>query len=247
VMLLPAVGQAQFMITTRNDVEYIGIISSQDKDSLKLKTLNDKLVSFSRENIQSVDTLKTRVELRDGEVYIGTIKGINEKEYVLISDNAGERKIQRDMLINLQISYIEDDFSNWAVVDKDYQLKLENKYSMFGTTLGAPGVFNFVFGYQFGKVAVRGSLGFSWFWTGAQANLMYNISKYKHFEHNLSIVSGIINRLDDEELGYIGLYYDLNYNNFFLEFGPVFLTQFGHPYQQIVPMASVGYVHRFND
>ncbi|MCK5853544.1 hypothetical protein KAH27_10995, partial [bacterium] len=234
VMLLPAVTKAQFMITTRNDVEYIGIISGQDKDSVNLKTLDAKLLSFSRENIQSVDTLKTRVELRDGEVYIGTIKEINEKEFVLISDNAGERKIQRNMIINLQISYIENNFSNWPVVDQDYQLKSKNTYSMFGTTLGAPGVFNFVFGYQFGKVAVRGSLGYGWFLTGAQANLMYNISKYKHFEHNLSIVSGVINRIDNEELGYIGLYYDLNYNNFFLEFGPVFLTQFGHPYQRIV-------------
>ncbi|MCK5740957.1 MAG: hypothetical protein KAH48_01965 [Chlorobi bacterium] len=250
VFIASTVGsRAQMLIKTTQGEEYIGIVSSQDKDSLSLRTFENKDLRFSYTNIDTPVKMKTRIELQSGEIYIGTISKISEKEYVLISENTGEIKIQTDQIVDIQLAAVDGKFTYFDNVRNfdasEHENKSKDKYHMFGATFGYPDLINLLYGYQFDKIGFRISGG-TILWTfGLKGSIVYNIFKSEYTEHSLAITtawSSGFSRLIPEGNSY-GVTYSINLFGLFAEFG---IGRTIDVYKEIFFIGQAGIVWRFN-
>ncbi len=250
--------QAQYLLTDFNGEEYLGIIINETRDSLSIKTLEDKEFRLCRDSIEYADTMKTRIELQSNEVYIGPVVRTNEKEFVILSADSDEIVIQRDLITDIQICDIDGDFTFKSIIRgadgkeyPDFEV-VKDKYHMFGATFGYPGYMNLLFGYQGDKFGFRMSIGYIGAGAGIKASCLYNLHKSKYVEHSIAITAGasiVIANSPYNGISY-GLTYSLNAFGIFAEIG----VALGADLAGMVSRDSaspkvigqVGYVWRFN-
>ncbi|MCK5740958.1 MAG: hypothetical protein KAH48_01970, partial [Chlorobi bacterium] len=157
---------AQYLLTDFQGEEYLGVIINETGDSLSIKTLEDKEFRLCRDSIEYADTMKTRIELQSGEVYIGSVVRTNEKEFVILSADSDEIVIQRNLITDIQICDIDGDFTFKSIIRgadgkeyPDFEVVKDN-YHMFGATFGYPGYMNLLYGYQGDLFGMRVCAGF---------------------------------------------------------------------------------------
>jgi tetratricopeptide (TPR) repeat protein len=125
-----------------------------------------------------------------------------------------------------------------------------HEYPEIGGSLGTPGFFNLMAGYEWEKLGVRLSGGGlnSRLW-GAQGNLMLKVGEYRHLVHHVSLVGGLSeaggpnNNDVVRHWNYGGVGYDINWYGAFAE---LCLTAGSGDYSGIQAGIQLGYMYRFN-
>jgi len=249
---------AQYLLTSFQGEEYLGVIINETRDSLSIKTLEDKEFRICRDSIEYADTMKTRIELQSGEVYIGPVVRTNEKEFVILSGDSDEIEIQRNLIADIQICDIDGDFTFKSIIRgadgkeyPDFEVVKDN-YHMFGATFGYPGMFNLMYGYQGNKFGMRVCAGFTGFSAGIKASFVYNLQKLKYIEHSLALTVGasiVIANSPYNGVSY-GATYSLNAFGIFVEIGVALGADIAGMVSRDSTSPKVigqfGYVWRFN-
>ena len=212
--------------------EYTGIVVNNSKDSITINTFKNRLISFSKKEIENIEPLTSTIRLINGKILSGYISKMTDDEITLIINNDTEvdieKTIQRKDIIEMKQTRIYKD-----------------TYGMFGLSFGLPGGVNALWGYHFGKLGSRAELGFfpaDELMIGVQANFSYNLYQNSIFETNVSVGTGYFYN-DRHDFVYIGPFYDMNLYGFFLELG---LGIGSGSYSSPQFMAQIGYVYRFN-
>ena len=135
-----------------------------------------------------------------------------------------------------------EDYQDQA--DSDAEIK--GGYPMLGAIIGYPSIASVLVGYQGDDFGFRIDGMKHTAFTSAKLHILMNISKYKNFESNISLGSGLwsINETSDEpseDVLIFGVWFDLNSHGFFLEAG-MFFCEEDSPSRSL----HLGYVYRFN-
>ena len=245
VTLFTAVNlNAQVEVSTLSNQEIKGIVAGETADSLSLKLIDGSKITIAKSQIEDMQpcetTVKARIESKSKKpkfkTYNGSLTAVTDSSYTIQNKSGVSFNINRADVKSIDIVPVTG----------------RKAYPMFGLTLLMPGGLNALFGYQFTSgIGFRVEAGYIGTLSGFQGNFMYNLSKSRSFEHNLSIgfghMSGTQNKgLFNEETKtwtYAGLFYDLNIYGLFLELG-VTAGSGGFTNPQIA--FQFGYVYRFN-
>ncbi len=215
LILSASLSHAQWRIITAGGEEYTGVFISQEKDSIRIRTLDNIDLRICQDKIKITEKMKTKIKTKRNEVFIGHVNHINEKELTLMTDGAGETIIPLSSVFKMTV--VNDDVSdyyspaNYKIQDEsgpkiknesvpetknEPEPEIEGGYQMFGVIGGFPSVVGVLWGYQGEESGIRidGMILEAPPLIRAtliRVNYLMNIAKYKNFEHNFSMGVGI--------------------------------------------------------
>lgn len=250
------------MIQMNSNSKIVGLIKSEDENSIYLSKNDGVEISVSKLNIKTIDKLIVNITTIHNQNFKGFYKESNDSILTMINDDNNEIKIPKKNIEEAVLEQrIKDKFSidgwNYQVIEslvKKKQISIydnlnqknNKEYSFFGLTLLNPAVFHIVGGYNFEKTGIRTTLGIAFSIansSGFQINYLYNLKKIEHFEHNLSLGAGYT-LLNGYEWEYLGLFYDFNLYGFFVEPGiTIGYGDFKSPQISL----QFGYIYRLNN
>jgi hypothetical protein len=256
LILSTSLSHAQWRIITAGGEEYTGVFISQEKDSIRIRTLDNIDVSICQDSIIISDKIKTKIETKSKDVFIGYVNNINEKELQIVTEEFGEISIQRADIIKTES--FNDEYKLPGVLIGTYT-EPKNIYPSFGITIGYPRNYALVFAYTINDWGCRLTADPDFYNSNYffyRFNLIKNISKSEHFEHNFSIAIGYdyfgertkttgtwsveydpktgmytihydsYSEKREYFVDYYGIYYDINFYGLFLELGAIYSTSF---------------------
>ncbi len=223
---------------------------SEDKSSISLRTLDNIDVRICQDSIKITEKVKTKIETKSNDVFIGFVSTIDEKEMTLLTDGAGEIIIPLSSVLNMKA--VNDDGSDFyrpKDYPEDYQdqvdpdPEIKGGYPMLGAIIGYPSIASILVGYQGDDFGFRIDGMSHTVGTTIRLNFLMNISKYKNFENNVSLGLGLWSLKETSEAFFLfGAWYDFNSHGFFLEVGAFVITEDYTPTFSL----HLGYVYRFN-
>lgn len=229
---LDVFSQIEFVLTNGEVIN--GFIVENMVDSIKIKTVDNFLVTIPKRLIVWNERIEATITTKSGEEYEGNITNVDDNNYYITTESGLPVTIPKNIIEKVFLS-------------NNYK---EKQYAMFGPTLILPGGINLLFGYHYSSFGVRGEFGVLPVDDeiyGFQVNVFYNLFRNKSFEHNVSIAGGFSHQdsyLYDKDWTYLGLMYDFNIYGFFMELG---LTLGSGYYSNPQLAIQFGYVYRFND
>lgn len=273
--LIHGVTPAQYRITTTEGLTFSGYLTGQQGDLWIITSESGIQYRINKQSIKHTQNLYSLLITKNGKDIQGHITG-QDSLNILFIDEAEKANSVR--ISEIERYYIDRDSpknfisdteaiiaQSKAIEHKTYSIS-NYRYPSIGLTLGTPGGWNAVVGYQFefggfSRLQIGGS-DVVW---GYQLNLGANLLKTYDAEINISASGGYISHVHRElkkdiinpkisyyvedyfaprdNWKYFGLSFDLNWHGIFLEFG----YSFGNGvYKKGYRLLQAGYVYRFN-
>lgn len=248
------VSTAQIEIKTIYHETYTGILIERGDSILHIKTLDGLNIDIPLVQIQGMTHINSTITTYTGVEYEGNITAITDTSYCLCTEFNDEIEINKLFIRSLET---DNGFTVHPKV-QSYALKRQD-YTFYGLTAFCPGGINVLFGQQYRYYGIRFQGGYiPSALVGFQSNILFNISKEQNFESNFSIGVGYINLIDyksistyfggatnekEKDFKYAGLFYDANWDGFFMEIGA---AVGGGDYLKPQILLQLGYVLRGN-
>jgi hypothetical protein len=275
--LIHEVSPAQYRITTTEGLSFSGYLAGQQGDLWIINSESGIQYKINKQSIKHTHKLYSVIKTKDSKDIQGHITG-QDSLNILFTDEAEKANSVR--ISEIERYYIDQDSpknfisdteaiiaQSKAIEHKTYSIS-NYRYPSIGLTLGTPGGWNAVVGYQFefggfSRLQIGGS-DVVW---GYQLNLGANLLKTNDAEINVSLSGGyfshvhLVRNTDPvirkfvgeysqdyfaprDNWTYFGLSFDLNWHGVFLEFG---YSLGDGVYKKGYCLLQAGYVYRFND
>lgn len=195
---------------------------------------------------------QTKVTMKDGTVYKGTLVDTNMETLTLLQENGTRIVIQRENVLRLEAYTPGGDESIAPARVSEQQ---QDYYTTFGLTLGTPAGVNLNLGRYFDQFGLRLSGGYWGTLGGIDLNAMSLLNRGSSFTHELFVGCGYLSIEEEVHDGFWGYYtrvrdwlyleggWSCNWSGFF---GLIGLSVGSGSFRSPQLVLQIGYVHEFN-